>query len=62
MKKIQELSKKENITEDMVFGSDIVLDSLDVGELMMFIKNNYSQYKEMPILEIKTVKDIIRIA
>lgn len=61
IQKIRELSKKENITKDMIFWEDIFLDSLDVGELMMFIQNNFGNDKNISVKEIKTVGDLLKI-
>lgn len=59
IQKIEEIGNKKWVHKDMIFGQDVILDSIDIGELMIFIKTNFHTYKEVPLTEIKSVQDII---
>jgi acyl carrier protein len=61
IKKIALLSKidEKRINLESEFWKDIYLDSIDVWELMVFIKNNFKVYKNIEINNIKNVKDLI---
>lgn len=64
IKKISILTKMNisEITLESEFGKDIHLDSLDVGELVIFIKNNFKSYNHIEIKNIKTVKELVNTA
>ena len=64
IKKIWDLAKMDTskINESSVFWEDIHLDSIDVWELMIIVKTNFKNYKETPVLKIKTVRDLINIS
>lgn len=64
IKKIWDLAKMDTskINESSVFWEDIHLDSIDVWELMIFVKTNFKNYKETPILKIKTVANLVNIS
>lgn len=63
IKKIKELSWEENIIilPDSIFGKDIHLDSIDVGELMIFIRKQYNISSDIKISHIKTFSELVNL-
>ena len=63
LRKLSELSKipESNLKISHTFGKDIHLDSIDVGELSMFIKTYYRHIEYKDLKEIKTIEDLIQL-
>ena len=63
IKKVSELSNidETKLNENSEFGKDIFLDSIDVWELSIFIKNNYKGTNNIVLKDIKTIKDLIKL-
>jgi acyl carrier protein len=58
--KLAEIScmKESDISEKSIFWKDIILDSVDIGELKIFIKNNYNIQQDIDIINIQTFWDL----
>ncbi|MDQ7023034.1 MAG: AMP-binding protein [Candidatus Gracilibacteria bacterium] len=61
--KISELTGIDNskIEKNKEFGKDIHIDSIDVGELMIFIRKSYNIEKQIKVENIKTFGDLVEI-
>lgn len=61
--KIREIVGNENleISRESRFGKDIILDSIDASELIIFIRKKYNITKNIEIAKIQTFQDLIDI-
>jgi acyl carrier protein len=59
-KKVSELSGESlsKIKKESIFGKDIILDSIDVWELMIFIRKHYKIEWEIEVQKIKKYADL----
>lgn len=47
-----------DITPDMVFGKDLIIDSIDMWEMLVKIKTEYPSIDQNLLFKVKTVKDL----
>jgi acyl carrier protein len=51
----------EKIIETMVFGKDIIINSIEMGEIIMIIKEKYPHIDQKKIFLLKTVQDLLKL-
>ncbi len=51
----------EQITDTMVFGKDIIINSIEMGEIIMIIKKQYPHIDQRSIFLLKTVQDLLKL-
>ena len=62
IKEIKEFDNKVEISPTQSLVSDLYFDSLDLSEIKTFIKNNFPNCSNPPILELKIVQDLFEMA